>query len=150
MYPDARIIQTHRDPTAIIPSVTALLLAMRHAASDAEYSGEKIARGNLKAFAASLTAAIALRTKPEINAHFHDVHFRAMVADPIGTVRTIYQRFGMQLTQEAEQAMREWLSSDDSHAAKAKFTLSQFGLDVEQIDAAFGNYINHYAVTRER
>jgi Sulfotransferase family len=150
VYPDARIIQTHRDPAAIVPSVTALLLAMRHAASDVEYSGEKIARGNLKAFAAGLNAAIALRTQPAVDAHFHDVHFRALIADPIGMVRAIYSQFNMQLTHDAEQAMREWLSGDDSHAAKAKFTLSQFGLTAEQIDAAFGNYIGRYDVARER
>jgi hypothetical protein len=150
VYPDACIIQTHRDPAAIIPSVTALLLAMRRAASQVEYSGEKIARGNLKAFAAGLNAAIALRAQPEVDSHFHDVHFRTLIADPIGTIRAIYDKFGMQLTRGAEQAMRAWLSSDDSHAAKARFTLSRFGLDTGQIDADFGNYISHYGVTRER
>jgi hypothetical protein len=150
VYPDARIIQTHRDPAAVRPSVTALLLAMRRATSDTEFSGEKIAIGNLKAFAAGLDAAMAMRARLELDSHFHDVHFRSLVADPMRTVRAIYARFGMPLSRQAEDSMRAWLESDESHSSKAKFSLGQFGLDDQQIDDAFGGYIDHYGIQRER
>ncbi|MEJ0045274.1 MAG: sulfotransferase [Rhodospirillales bacterium] len=149
VYPDARIIQTHRDPAAVIPSVTALLLAMRHAASEVIYSGEKIAKNNLRTFAAGLNAAIAFRARPDMDSHFHDVHFRNLIADPIGTVRKIYAQFGMPLSQKAEDSMHDWLARDNSHAAKGKFRLEQFGLNDSQIDNAFGDYMSYYGIARE-
>ena len=58
VYPDACIVQTHRDPAKVIPSVTALLVAMRRANSDAPIDATRIAEGNLRAFAAGLDKAL--------------------------------------------------------------------------------------------
>jgi hypothetical protein len=150
VYPDARIVQTHRDPARVIPSVAALLLAMRRGASDQPFSGEKIARGNLQAFAAGLDAAIDYRARAGNDSQFFDVHFRQLIADPIGTVRAIYRRFELPLSDVALERMRGWLEADTSHSVKAKFTLGEFGLDEAKIDAAYGRYMAHYGIARER
>ncbi len=150
VYPDACIVQTHRDPAKVIPSITALLVAMRRANSDAPIDGLRIAQGNLRAFAAGLDKAIEFRRQAGMAAHFHDVHFRELISDPIATVRKIYDRFGVPLRDRAVVAMERWLATDDSHSAKAKFTLVQFGLDESQIDEAFGRYMAHYGIAPER
>ena len=150
VYPDACIVQTHRDPAKVIPSVTALLVAMRRANSDAPIDATRIAEGNLRAFAAGLDQAISFRRQPEMDAHFHDVHFRALIADPIGTVRKIYDRFALSLSDQAVDSMQRWLATDASHAARAKFTLEQFGVDEARLDAVFGSYMTHYGIAPER
>jgi hypothetical protein len=149
-YPDAQVIQTHRDPAKVMPSLVALLMAMRQANSDAAVDGKRIAQGNLRAFTAGLDKAIDFRSQPGMEDHFHDVHFRQLITDPMGTVRVIYQRFGLQLSDAAVERMERWLASDDSHSSKAKFTLAQFDLDEAQIDQAFGRYMTHYGILQER
>jgi hypothetical protein len=150
VYPDACLVQTHRDPAKVIPSVTALLVAMRRANSNAAIDAVRIAEGNLRAFAAGLDKAIAFRRQPGMESRFHDVHFRELVSDPIGTVREIYARFALPLSDRTVEAMQHWLTTDESHAAKAKFTLAQFGVAESRIDAAFGAYMAHYGIAFER
>jgi hypothetical protein len=150
VYPDACIVQTHRDPAKVIPSVTALLVAMRRANSDAPIDAARIAQGNLRAFAAGLDQALTFRQKPDMDAHFHDVHFRELIADPIGTVREIYARFGVSMGDRAAGAMQRWLATEVGHAAKAKFTLAQFGIDESRLDTAFAGYMTHYGIAPER
>jgi hypothetical protein len=150
VYPDAHIIQTHRDPAKVLPSVTALLTATRVANSDAPIDSDRIAMGNLKAFASGLDKAIEFRRQPGMQDHFHDVHFRALIADPMATVREIYRRFDMPLSEAAVERMEHWLATDDSHAVKARYTLEQYGLNEAQVHEAFATYMAHYDIAPER
>jgi hypothetical protein len=150
VYPDAQIIQTHRDPAKVMPSVAALLAAMRRGNSSAPLKEDRIALGNLRAFAEGLDRAIEFRRQPGVEEHFYDVHFRDLIADPLATVRAIYRRFSLSLSDEAVEQMQTWLASDDSHSAKAKFTLNQFGLTAAQIDESFEKYLDHYNIELER
>jgi hypothetical protein len=150
VYPDACLVQTHRDPAKVIPSITALLVAMRRANSNAAIDAARIAEGNLRAFAAGLDKSIAFRRQPGMDAHFHDVHFRDLISDPIDTVRKIYARFALPLSDQAVEAMQHWLTADASHAAKAKFTLAQFGVSESRIDEAFAAYMTRYGIEFER
>jgi hypothetical protein len=149
-FPDARLIQTHRDPAKVVPSVAALVEAMRRAASDSVAPIHKIARGNLDAFAAGVQHAIAYRQQAGLNSRVFDVHFRALIADPIGTVARLYAHFGLPLTDRARDAMQRWLNDPASRMPKGHRTLADCGLDESMIDAAFGDYMAHYQVTRER
>ena len=149
-YPDALLVQTHRDPAKVIPSVAALLVAMRKASSNDAPPPDKIAMGNLRAFADGLTKAIEFRRQPGMNERFYDVHFRQMIADPIGTVEKVYAHFGIGLSDEARDAMQRWLDDPASRTPKGKHALADYGLDEPAIDRAFDAYMEHYGVQRER
>jgi Sulfotransferase family len=149
-YPDAQIVQTHRDPAKVIPSVAALLVMMRRNSSHDVAPGEKIAAGNLRAFADGLAKAVQFRQSPGVNERFCDVHFRDLVADPVGAVERIYTHFGMHLADEARRAMQAWLANPASRTPKGRHTLAEYGLDEAAIDRAFSDYLEHYGVERER
>jgi Sulfotransferase family len=149
-YPDARIVQTHRDPAKVIPSVAALLVMMRRNSSRDVAPPQKIAVGNLRAFANGLAGAMQFRQRPGVNEHFCDVHFRQLIADPIGTVERIYAHFNMRLVEQARGAMRAWLADPASRGTKGRHSLAEYGLDEAAIDHAFGDYLEYYAVSRER
>ena len=150
VYPDALLVQTHRDPAKVSPSVAALLVMMRKASSDSAPPPDKIALGNLRAFAEGLMKAIAFREQPGMNERFCDVHFRQLVSDPIGTVERVYAHFGLALSSEARQAMQAWLRDPANHTPKGRHVLSDYGLDDSMIDNAFGAYMDHYGIARER
>jgi hypothetical protein len=149
-YPDALLVQTHRDPAKVIPSVAALVLAMRRAASTEVMPPEKCAMGNLTAFAQGLEQAIAFRGAAGKEEQFFDVHFTRLVRDPIGTVRELYRHFGIALGAQAESRMRAWLADPANRTPKGKHTLAQYGLDEAMIDRHFERYLQHYRVERER
>ena len=94
--------------------------------------------------------AIAFREQPGMNERFCDVHFRQLVSDPIGTVERVYAHFGLALSSEARQAMQAWLRDPANHTPKGRHVLSEYGLDDTMIDNAFGAYMDHYGVARER
>jgi hypothetical protein len=134
----------------VIPSVTALLVAMRKASSNDVAPPDKIAAGNLRAFADGLTRTIQFRQQPGMNERFCDVQFRQLVSDPIGTVGRIYAHFGITPSEAAGQAMRRWLDDPFNHTPKGRHTLADCGLDEAKVEHAFGEYMTHYGVTRER
>jgi hypothetical protein len=150
VYPDAMLVLTHRDPAKVIPSVAALLVAMRKASSDDSPPPDKIAMGNLRAFADGLTRTIEFRRQPGMNERFFDVQFRELVAEPIATVERIYRHFGIEMRNDARRAMRAWLDDPANHSPRGRHALSDYGLDEAAIDQAFGPYMTHYAVARER
>ena len=149
-YPDAQIVQTHRDPARVIPSVAALLVMMRRNSSKDVAPAAKIALGNLRAFADGLERAMQLRQRPGVNQHFCDVHFLQMITDPLGTVERIYAQFGITLSVEARGAMQAWLEDPASRTPKGRHALGDYGLDGQAIEQAFGHYLDYYGVARER
>ena len=149
-YPDALVVQTHRDPAKVLPSMAALVAALRAAGSDEPVRADKIAATNLKAFAAALGAVTAFRKIAPEARQIHDAHFAEIVADPIGAVRTIYDRFAIDLSDAAVAAMTAWLLDDKNKTPRGRYSLSQYGLTVEQIDEHFGSYMRDYNIARER
>ena len=149
-FPDALLVQTHRDPAKVLPSVAALLVAMRKGSSEEVPPLDKIALGNLRAFDDGLRRAIEFRSQPVNDRHFCDVHFKAMIADPLGTVERLYAHFEITLSGAAREAMQCWLDNPQNYTPKGHHTLASCGLDEAIIDRAFGDYMSHYGIVRER
>ena len=116
VYPDACIVQTHRDPAQVLASYVELIAGFR-AIFERDIDRGAIAREQLEVWASGAERAIAVRARHD-PAQFHDVFFRDFVADPIATVRAIYDRFGLVLSDDAERRMRAWQSGDPDGAGK--------------------------------
>src|SRR6185436_571841 len=114
VYPDACIVQTHRDPSQVLASYVELIAGFR-AIFERDIDRAAIAREQLEVWASGAERAIAVRAAHD-PAQFHDVFFRDFIADPIRAVREIYDRFGLTLSAEAEQRMRAWQGGDPDGA----------------------------------
>jgi hypothetical protein len=138
-YPDAMFVQTHRDPVELMPSMCGLYSAIR---GEGPGDPRRIATGKelLAQWGTGLQRSLADRRDPEVNARIFDVSHRQMAADPLGTVRSVYQHFDLDLGAEAEGAMRRWIDNPTQHHSATKFTLADFGLDRDEIEAGFGDY----------
>ena len=150
VYPDAEIVQTHRDPAKVIPSVAALVMAMRRADSDNPISKEKCATGNLRAFASGLGRVTEFRQHSGHGRQFYDLHYLDLIDDPVVAVAKIYAHFGHPLKVDAERRMRAWLQRPESHGVRGKHTLAEYGLDEAMINDHYGDYIAQYGITLER
>ncbi|GAA4475141.1 sulfotransferase [Rhodococcus olei] len=138
VYPDALIIQTHRPPTTIIPSVCSLAEQATEGWSNT-FRGEVIGRSQLELWARGLEQFTADRAKYD-PAQFVDVDYQDFVADPLGTVEGIYGTFGIPLTAQAQQAMEAMHEESRSGARKPahKYTLEEFGLSAAEVEERFG------------
>jgi hypothetical protein len=140
VFPDARIVQTHRDPVRVLPSLCSLASAFRGIVSDrvdlrrlgAEFT-EAMARGPERAMAVRATADPA---------HFFDVAYPSLVADPVGVVREICRHFGDPVGPEFEGRMRRWLAENPQHKHGVhRYSLEQFGLDAATVNDRFAAYL---------
>lgn len=150
VYPDARIVQTHRDPLKVVASLASLVTVLRSLASDA-IDPDEIAIDWTTRLARGLERTMRLRAARALPAtQVFDVHFPVFMADPIGTVGRIYAHFGLTLGAEAETRMRRFLAENpaDKHGAHA-YTLAAAGLDVATERRRYAAYQEHFGVASE-
>jgi len=149
-YPDARIVQTHRDPLRVIPSVSSLEYTMRMVCSD-HVDPVKLGRQQLRLWKTLLDRCVDTRgRRPELDARIVDLHFDEIVRDPMGCVRRVYERFDLPLDTEAEARMLAYVNDHprDKHGVH-RYGLADFGLDQESVDEAFKGYRERFGVERE-
>ncbi|MCX2980378.1 sulfotransferase [Halieaceae bacterium IMCC14734] len=149
-YPDARIVQTHRDPARILVSISSLVATLRGLASDAVDVAE-IARGYSAGLELGYRKMIEVREQGLLqDAQVIDLHFRDFVSDQVGTVRRAYQHFGLQLDAVAEQRMRQFLDDNpaDKHG-KHSYNLEDIGMNENDIRQQFAFYTDYFKVAQE-
>jgi hypothetical protein len=149
-YPDALVVQTHRDPVRVLASVASLTAALRAGFSDRVDKAE-IGRDVFHYWAHGIESAIQSRLGGRIPAErFLDVHYPDLVADPLGTVRRVYERFGLPLSEEAERRIRGHLAEQaQERNGQHEYSLEEFALDPEEIAVPFKKYREHFGVRPE-
>jgi len=138
-YPDAMLVQTHRDPADLMPSMCGLYATIRGLGPG--HAGRvETGKELLALWGTGMQRCLADRSDPALDARIFDVSHRAMTTDPMGTIRSIYEHFDLPLTADAVAAMDRWISNPVQHRSSVKFTLEDFGLDPDQVEAGFGDY----------
>ena len=149
-YPDALLVQTHRDPLRIIASVSSLQATLRRLAADepdlvdiakewADYILDGLDR--------SVTARLDGTVPPE---RVVDVQFAELNTDPMGVVARVYDQFGLELTAEAEGRMREFLAAAPHAGPGAhSYTFADTELDEGRLRERARRYQDHFAVPSE-
>ena len=146
-YPDALIVQTHRDPLKVIASTSALATHLQRMASD-EPDITEIAASYAEDIFVGLDRGMDARERGVIPAErVVDVQFSAFVADPIATVRQIYVALGRELDDLAEQRMRGFLAENpgDGGGGGTRYRFADTGLDagiLRERATAYQDYFN--------
>lgn len=150
-YPDATVIQAHRDPLKVIASTSALIAHLRRLASD---------RPDLREIAANQADVILLGLERGMNARdagifpssqFHDIHFTDFVADPLTAIGRLYDSMGMDLTSECESRMAHFLASNpgDGGGGGKRYRFADTGLDADLLRERSQEYQRCYGVENE-
>ena len=150
-YPDARIIQTHRDPVQIMGSSVNLLRAlcwMRSESADPELIKASFAGEGL---AARLFAALDFRDTPGAPAGaFQDVRFADLMADPLAAVARIYQGLELDFTEEVESAMGDYLAHKPRNKfGKHDYAFADLGLNLGEERERFAGYQARFDIASE-
>lgn len=150
IYPDARIVQTHRDPLKVIASLANLIALLRSMSSD---------RIDRAAIGAEWTARLADGMQRSMDVRDHlppdtapvfDMHFGDFIRDEVGMVRTIYAHFGLELTLDAEERMHNFLARNprDKHGVH-RYSLSDAGLDAATERERYRAYQERFGIQSE-
>ena len=108
-YPDALIVQTHRDPLNVISSISALTHHLRRLASD-DSSISDCAGQSCEEIVVGLERGMTLRDSPALaGKQIVDVQFADFIRDPFATIRALYAELGRELSPVAEENMRAHL-----------------------------------------
>jgi hypothetical protein len=145
VFPDARIVHTHRDPIKVCASAASLTAMLRGAGSD-HIDLHAIGREQLDWWAKLANRALAQRKRfADRSDQFFDVKLRETVADPLDVVRRMYAHFGFTLTDEVDARMRSFMSSNprDKHGSHT-YTPEDFGIDPARDREPFEEYIAHF------
>ncbi|MFG2087596.1 MULTISPECIES: sulfotransferase family protein [unclassified Spirillospora] len=141
VYPDALIVQTHRDPRTAMASMCSLSAHATAGWSDV-FTGATIGRDQLDLWSRGLELFRAERARHD-PAQFLDVHYDDFVRDPVGTVGGVYEHFGLPFGDDARTAMTDLHHESATGAAKPahRYALEDFGLTPEQVDERFSGLV---------
>jgi hypothetical protein len=149
-YPNALLVQTHRDPLRIIASLSSLVARLRSMASDDTSIAEAAADWAdeiLEGLDRSVTAREDGTVRPD---RVVDVQFADFMANPFTTIRRVYELLGLEPTATAEGRMRAYLEQNpqDKYGGH-KYTFSETGLDEGPLRAKARRYQEYFDVPSE-
>lgn len=129
-FPDACIVQTHRDLGRVLPSVCAMSKGTQ-SAQNHHIEPHKLGAFWLKQCQNSLERAqSARRQAPE--EMFYDCHHSILVKDQISELKRIYDHFGFQWSEVFEARVRDYLQTHPP-ASSGPVTLEEFGLNAQAL-----------------
>jgi hypothetical protein len=141
-FDGCRIVMTHRSPVQAVPSYASMVVSMTSQYSDA---ADPVAIGRYwsERFRETLESFGTVREKrPD---RFVDVHFKAMLSDPLGEVRRVMAALGFSVGARDDEAWQSYLArnSAERHGAHA-YTAETFGLSDPQLTRDFAPYTEAY------
>lgn len=148
VFPDARLIWTHRDPFTATGSLCSLI-SLAHRGFLGKVDSEWLGENYPKQAAAHADRAMDARDAIGED-RIIDVHYAELMRDPIGEMRKVYARLGDNFTEGAEAGMQAWL--DDNPQDKFgvhEYKLAQYGLSKDKLEPLFERYLARYEVERE-
>jgi Sulfotransferase family len=147
VFPDAMIIQTHRNPFDVLRSgsqLTELLIRLFARVGDRDQLGQREAR----MLAEALGRITSFRdAHPELAGRFIDVKYGELVSDPLAVVRRIYHHLELRLTDFASERMQRLAWSRSRYRARqASPTLKDLGLDGPSETRRFEPYCSRFGI----
>jgi Sulfotransferase family len=148
IYPDARFVWTHRDPLTAMGSFCSII-SLAHMGFLGRVDGEWLGENCTYQAKEHVDRMMDYRTRHGADS-MADVHYSELIANPIGSMRTLYAALGDEFTPEAEAAMQTWLDENpQGKFGKHEYNLEQYGLSVEGLTPIFADYLSTYDVKKE-
>ncbi len=149
-YPDAMLVQTHRDPLKIVSSLTSMLPTMR-AAYASDINVPELAREWSDNCADALNASVTSRRAGAIRpAQVVDIQFGDFMANPAAEVERLYRQFGLEFTDAFEREIQRYIDANpaDKHGGH-RHRFEDTGLDIAGERDKVRDYQDYFGVVSE-
>jgi len=150
-YPDARVIQTHRDPVKVALSIGNLAATLRTlGSSQVDLQETTQAYADLLHYGTDKTMAArnkGLLRKEQV----FDIQFAHFRQGPVAALKEAYGYFGLEFTDAVGQKMQAFLNSgsETERHGKHSYNLADSGLDLDRERQRFATYQNAYNIPSE-
>jgi hypothetical protein len=146
VFPDARVIRTHRDPAKAVPSLVALLMQMHPTMEEptrAPLRGQIMLRRELAKWARAVDRCETVRQAHPgqvldvVHADFH--------ARPMGVLDDIYRFIGMDIPDDTRSALAQRIEDKPelSHGVH-RYRIEDYGMTAEEAREPFMDYIRRH------
>lgn len=145
VYPDARVIQTHRDPAKAVPSLVSLLMNLNNVMEGdrSQQRAENLLQREVVKWANAVRKAEAVRERHPgqvldvVHADFH--------ARPMEIVEDIYRFIAMDIPEDTRNALAQRIEEKpELQHGVHRYSIADFGMTEEEARAPFGDYIQRY------
>lgn len=150
IYPDARVVMTHRDPLKLIASHCSLVSMACSMGSD-NIQKQEVAEFWSKSWEDAMRKGITFcESGSDIATHAFNMHFSELVKDQVAMAQRIYNHFGMDLSEATKERMRQFIANNpkDRHGVH-HYTLEQFGLNATKERERYRFYQEYFNVAKE-
>ena len=149
VFSDATIAITHRDPVSVIQSAATMLAYGQRMSRDKidpqsiiDYWSDRVVH---------LLEACSRDHNKLVKEKLIDVPFHAFMKDDIGMVRNIYAKAGLEMNDQAEQELQQFIEDHPrgKHGRIIYNLQKDFGISPESLRARFNFYFEQFPVQAE-
>jgi len=145
VFPDARVIQTHRDPARAVPSLVSLLMMSHPQYEDGRFEE----RGRIMLRRETAKWAHAVRKADAVREHFPgqilDVVHGDFHRDPMGTLERIYGFIGMEIGDDLRPQLERRISEKpELQRGSHRYDIADYAMSADEVHEQFGDYIERH------
>ncbi|TGD72297.1 sulfotransferase [Mangrovimicrobium sediminis] len=143
-FPDACVVQMHRHPLRAVPSISSTIQFIHRAfeGEGAEVTAPLLGVREMHKWIDAIEAGYPVREQHEDR--FMDVYHKDLHADPMGTIRQIYERFEIEMSADAERLIGERIRANPEGQVEHRYDLADFGLTEQGILARYRWYLERF------
>jgi len=143
VFPDAKIVMTHRNPVSTIPSYCSMEASLYKMGST-EVSNIEIGAYWMGRLREWLENFMQLRSGAQAS-RFIDVNYEDLLTSPTEEGLMVLKAAGLPESPEIKDGMQDWIDANRrEHRAAHKYNLEDFGLNADVIKANYRDYISEY------
>ncbi|MCY4193623.1 MAG: sulfotransferase, partial [bacterium] len=149
VYPDARVVWTHRDPIKVVGSVASLNCTL-HATNTDQVDFARVGRAWRDKCLHGIAAGTEFRDRRGSDDTVFDLQYAEFMDDPVGSVERIYRIFNMEFGVLGRRRMAAWMEENPQERfGRHRYTLDDFGLFADEVREQFAHYTDRYEVPSE-
>jgi hypothetical protein len=149
VYPDARLVFVHRDPVKVLLSVAKLTEVLRRPFTRC-VDRREIGLQESDRWFGGTQQMVAVGDDAGLPQPVHHVHYKDLVANPVGTVAALYRHFGLTLTPAVTAAVGQYaLQRPNGGYGPRAYRFDDHGLDRELEREKFRSYMVRFGIEPE-
>ncbi|MFK7898768.1 MAG: sulfotransferase [Myxococcota bacterium] len=151
VYPDARIVFTHRDPLRVLPSVVSILYSTAYVRSDEVDAAAMAGWFTGETCKMLLDGMTALRDSGKLPPEqCYDMRYADLMSDPTTALAGAYQHFEIDYPEASRAAQKHYIENKPKgkHGAH-RYDFADTGLDIDEERERFRDYYARYDIPNE-
>ena len=144
-FPNATLIQPHRDPHKCIPSFAKFSDGLISIYADSLNDKHEHGAETLKTWSVAMQRYLDVRDRLKLDDRILDVDYEMVREDPMSIIRQAYARSSYELTAEADQKMLDWHNQNiQGKHGRHEYSLEEYGLSDADIEQNFSQYMTRF------